>query len=223
MWICPSKGRPERLKEFAASWPANVPVKIILAEDDSRRADYAKVQWPDVWTFEVCPLKGVGPTLEWTFRKYPSEGFYGLLGDDVVLEKGHPDHLVGLAGAWFLAFPDDGVQGHRLATHPVLGGELVRTVGRLCPEMFYHSYIDTYWDCLARATSMLRYNPQVRYEHRHPVKYPELMDDTYRESMSAVDSDAAAWQKCIKDNRLQNDARRVRSAVVKAFNLRTPR
>jgi hypothetical protein len=223
MWICPSKGRPERLKEFSKSWPANVPVKVILAEDDSRLVSYPTIPWPDTWTFDVCPLRGVGPTLEWVFQKYPQESFYGLLGDDVVLEHGHPDSLVALAGEWFLAFPDDGVQGHRLATHPVLGGKLVRAVGRLAPEVFYHSYIDTYWDCLARSTSMLRYNPQVRYEHRHPVKYPELMDDTYRESMSAIDSDADAWRRLVQDNRLQRDAQRVREAVVKAFHLRARR
>lgn len=219
MWICPSKGRPERLMELAKTWPGETPVFVVLSSDDDKLPQYLETdKWPKNWWFASTDLTGVGNCLNWAFEKHPREKFYGLLGDDVLLRSGHPKELEALAEDWFLAFPADGVHNHGLATHPCLGGDLVRQVGFLAPKEFKHSFIDTFWDNVSRLNGLQRYQPKVRYEHKHPIREPHLMDNTYRLAQSHWADDSAAWQEFVQ-RKFKNIALDVRLAVQKTFGL----
>ncbi|MGW8177715.1 MAG: hypothetical protein ACWGQW_02805 [bacterium] len=170
-WICPTMGRPERLAELAASWDRNQPGKelhVRVWEGDRKRADYASIKWPDNWNLYTSSKRGAGEALNEIFKKNPHEDFYGFIADDIVLRTpGGLEILEETAKPWFVSYPNDVLQKHRLCTHFCVGGELAREMQGVVPPMFKHTYMDVGLLNIAHYFCLLRYCPQVIFQHKH--------------------------------------------------------
>lgn len=161
-----------------------MPVWVRVDRDDPCFAEYAELlaALPFGWQAHVGdPLGGCTPIVREFFALYPSLQWYGLLGDDVVPRTLAWDvKLVEAALPDGLAYADDGFQGEKLATHPVIAGELVRAIGFLAPPELDHSFVDTVLHEIARETGRLRFLPHVVLEHLHPAAGKAPEDATYR-------------------------------------------
>lgn len=196
MWILSSLGRPDRIREVIDGYEwGDERVILALAEKDEKLRDYLGCRYPFSWTTEIVPMLGNGPTYNEILRRYPDEACYGFLADDAILVT--PMMLRGLedeAGAWNIAYANDGHWGAQLPTMPCLGGELVRAVGYLAPPTLIHWAIDTAWGELGKRLECLRYREDLRYEHRNPVWGSAKDDSTYQSARA----NSVDWQRLLR-------------------------
>ena len=182
MWVCPTLGRPERLAELARSWERCQPstkLAVRLWEGDPRLDEYREMKWPKSWHFYRSEKKYLGPALNEFFAAYPDEETYGFIADDIVLRSpGGLELLESLAQPFFVVYPNDCLQRHKLCTHFCLGGDLVRELGWLALPMVRHS-VDLPWYNIARNTGLLRYEPRVIFQHKHFLVGSAEKDSTY--------------------------------------------
>lgn len=192
MWICPTFDRPQRLKELARSWERCQPAHklfIRLWRGDPSYLEYKSMKWPQLWRFYDSDAKGCGEALNEFFLQHSNEPFYGFIADDVVLRtKGGLEHLQALAHPFFIAYPNDTIQRHRHCTHFCIGGDLVREVGFFAHTGFNHGFIDAVWYAIGLETGLLRYAPQIIFQHRHFLTRLVPRDNTYAASYGADDS-----------------------------------
>jgi len=208
MFSLPSRSRPHNLRRFLDAYEATYathPVWLRLDQDDPRLGEYDAIHLPENW------LKTVGPRhpnrcngcVAEMFALFPREPVYGLLADDLIPRTESWDRaLIEAAGPDRLAYGDDGLHGQNLATHPVIGGELARTIGWLVLPTVLHSFVDTALFAIAHRSGRLVYLPDVKLEHMHPLakgddgKPKAEMDEVYRFPETYIQDQAAfyKWQ-----------------------------
>jgi hypothetical protein len=156
-------------------------VYLTLYEKDPLIDRYLEQRWPDSWQIELVDMRGNGPTYNEMLRRYPQEATYGFLADDAVLDTpGMLRQLERAAGDWGVAYPNDGIwKDGGLATMPCLGGKLVRAAGYLSPPNFVHMGIDSVWTAIGQKLGCLKYLPELRYTHNHPLVGKAQWDKTY--------------------------------------------
>ena len=192
MWICPAFGRPHRLKELARSWERCQPatrLNVRLWRGDPFYLEYKKLNWPQTWRFYDSDAKGCGEALNEYFELHPDEPFYGFVADDIVLRtKLGLEHLQALAIPYFISYPNDTIQRHRICTHFCIGGDLVREAGFFAHTGFHHGYIDMVWLRIGLEAGLLRYAPHIIFQHKHFLVKTAEWDETYAASYGAPDS-----------------------------------
>ena len=184
MWLVPSFKRPQnlaRLLESCRDTGMTSRLVIRLMEDDPTLAEYRAIPLPENATFHVGPRVKAPAACQWALQLFPDEACYGFLGDDVVLKTDGWDVALALhAGLDYISYPDDGIHGEHLCTHPCIGGDLVRSVGFWGLPGLDHNFMDTVWYSLGRGANLLHYCPHVKFDHRHPVAHKAEDDEVYR-------------------------------------------
>jgi predicted O-methyltransferase YrrM len=79
-----------------------------------------------------------------------------------------------------MVYGDDGYQGRKLSTEWAITSDVVRELGRMVPAPVEHMYCDNAMMDLFGAAGALRYLPEVRIEHMHPVVGKAETDDQYK-------------------------------------------
>jgi hypothetical protein len=126
-------------------------------------------------------MRGNGPTYNEMLRRYPNEKCYGFLADDAILDvQGMLRMLEEAAGDWNIAYANDKHHGAAIPTMPCLGGDLVRAVGYLSPDVLMHWGIDCAWYEIGKRLDALRYFENLTYTHLNPVWGTAPDDRTYR-------------------------------------------
>lgn len=184
MIILPSMGRPHLMERFTeAYWKtkATLPVVVVLDEGDIARRWYGGLRYPEQFTVKVAPAgMRIGPLLNAMVSENPDETFYGFMADDCVPETECWD--VALAEACQpdkVAWGYDGLQNEGLATHPFVGGDLVRKLGWLQLPGAQHCFGDTVLTDIAKALGKAVYRPEVRTVHHHILNGKAPSDATY--------------------------------------------
>jgi hypothetical protein len=182
-WLCPTFQRPERLAELAISWVRHAPGKKLFVrvwKDDPRKEDYLRCEWPEEWELFEGEYQGAGESLQHLWRMMPDERSYGFIGDDIVLRTpGAIDRLEEEARDWFIAYPNDTFQRNRLPTHFCVGGKLTNVLGWLVPNGIRHGYMDLPLLNVGLNTGLLRYCPDVIFQHKHFLLDESGRDATY--------------------------------------------
>jgi len=186
MWFVPTRGRPDRLQTFldaCVETGMTMPGVIVVDGDDA--GDYSNVRVPDNWTLYVAPVRaGPAGRMQAFFEAFPDEPFYSIVNDDVVpITPGWDVALAEEAGAWNMAYPDDGNNGERMATQFVLGGDLVRAVGSISLG-FIHTQQDRAWMDIARGIDRLRYREDILLRHDHWTTGRGERDETYAKNFN---------------------------------------
>ena len=180
MWILPSRSRPQNLRRLIVAG-ITTPVYLRLDDDDPMLQGYRDIDFPLGWFFIVTKRALLSSIYNAIFMAMPDLDWYGFLADDVVPETPGWDRLlIESAGKDGLAFGDDGINGGAFATHFVVGGELVRSVGWLALHGLDRTYIDTVWNDIAVERGVRRYLPDVKLRHHHFSNRLAMMDQTYR-------------------------------------------
>jgi len=171
MFLCPSRSRPHNLQRLIDAYEkthATVRIVLRLDDNDPRLDEYFKLMVPDSWVVHVGPQVKMGGAMRETYTEFPDEPFYSYIGDDSIPRTVYWDkELAKTAGDWLIAYPNDLLKGESQATHPVIGGELLRAVGYWTLPCLTHLYTDTVWDYLGKQLGLLRYRADVVIEHCH--------------------------------------------------------
>jgi hypothetical protein len=186
IFALPSRGRPESMQRFIDAYratKARATMFVWVDDDDPRIEDYRRLDYPPHWQVNYGPrfANACNGVVEEMFRLFPQASCYGLMSDDVVPRTSHWDlKLANAAGRDRLAYGDDGFQGRNLATHPVIGGDLVRAIGWIVLPCVKHSFVDTALHTIAQGTGRIVYVGEVKTEHLHPLAGKAPNDATYR-------------------------------------------
>lgn len=184
MWLCPSILRPKNLARLAEAWQETAPttpLHVRLWNDDPTLEDYLAIDWPEHWIVTKGPQLPVPQLCNEAYGLNSTEPFYGFIGDDVVpLTPKWADILTAAAGSGKIAWPDDGLHGAKLCTHPCIGGDLVRAVGWWALPSLDHNFMDTAWYSIGEETGRLIYCEEVKFDHRHPLRNRAHDDAVYR-------------------------------------------
>lgn len=169
MFFVPTRGRPERLQRFLdACVDTGMTMQGMIMVDGRDGGDYSKVRLPSNWSIRTAPTRAeVCGRMEAMFHEFPDFSFYSIINDDIVpLTKGWDVKLAEAAGSWNVAYPDDCLNGARMATQFLVGGELCRAVGSFSLG-FIHTQVDRAWMDIGRGINRLVFCRDVRLKHEH--------------------------------------------------------
>lgn len=204
MWILPTRNRPDRLSKFFDSCKrtfVSTPGLVIVDGPDG--GDYSAVVFHGGWNISVTEKRtDVCGVVRKAFRDNPNEPFYGILADDIVAEtRGWDRALAFAAGDWNVAYPNDLLNGERMATMPVVGGKLARALGNIIPPGFVHTKFDRAWMDVGRGIGRLKYLPDVKIKHEHWSDGKTPKDETYNRQYENIDTriiDGARYKEWVE-------------------------
>ena len=211
--ICPSRGRPERLRGMVQSFKETASegteLVVYVSEDDPAVVGYRGIEGIDLHIGERLSLVGV--LNKFSIEVYPDVKYYGEVNDDHVYRTKRWDKtLIGhieKGGGWGIACGNDTVpKDWYECRHPsacVISGNIVRTLGCFVDPRFQHMYVDDYLRDIGESINGLFYDSDVVVEHRHFLNGKAEKDDNYRwiYSEEQVAFGLAAYNHWIKHSR----------------------
>lgn len=221
--VVPTRGRPLRFRELMHEFIATraVPSTRMLAcvdDDDPTVRDYPVIPG-DVGSYVVGPRQGFMPRLNFEALAEARVGSgveaIASFGDDHVPRTIDWDaklmHALTEMGGG-VVYPNDGFQGARCATAPVLSAKLVRALGWYAPPSLAHFWVDDFWMDLGDELGRLRYLGDVLVEHMHPAAHKAEHDDTYGDNAIHVEHDRVEYLR-YQAHDFDGDVARVREAL----------
>ncbi len=158
---------------------------------------YPEMPLPKKWgKIQLDKNLGYCGAMNWCFKQFPKEKFYGMMGDDEIVSTPFDTALIKSAGDWNIAHSNDGWQSHRrIHGYAAFGGELIRTMGYIAPQGMWHWYIDNVWEDISGALGIKRMVPEVRTEHLHYLTGKSAKDATYELGESRSVQDAEIYRR----------------------------
>lgn len=195
-WVLPTYNRPEKcqtvLNQIIALGCSTTGTVIMNG------TDYPDLRLPPRWNSILLPENiGVCAAMQYYFKMFPDEAFYGLICDDeYVFTKNWDRRLTETAGSSFIAFGNDGWQsGRRQHGYVTWGGDLIRKVGFLSLPGLWHWYHDDVWEAIAAELGLNRFCHDVRVEHRHYRAKQAEDDATYQLGRSRAQQDGEVYSR----------------------------
>ena len=201
MWVLPTHKRPRKLVRFLNTFGDQdllERVTLVLWNGDPYLNEYDKVfkELPKTWDVVVGTERLMGEKLNAMFRSNPTAPFYGILTDDILLAT--PNMLPELrreAESGKFTWPDDGVHGPRMSTHPVAPGRLIRALGYWGHPDLPQNGLDLVLYRVATALDILKYRGDLKLQVFHPMVNGMDDDETYHD---AVDYNARAVDRIVQ-------------------------
>lgn len=224
-WILPTISRPKNMGRLIESYKAvaeDAPVVVFLWRDDPHLEEYLNLsldkdpnrRWPNGWTILIEKERFTAADAMRLAVKYaPRAAFYGFLADDVVFKTPWSRQLASAATPCFVSYPDDCIQGEGLCTHFACGGDLVRQLGWWALPGLKHHGIDLVFMNLGyNVPGLLKYRPDVIFEHMHPMVDKGKWDDIYNFAESILGEDNKVYQHWLRAD-LPSDIHKVRGLL----------
>jgi len=186
MWFVPTRGRPHRLQKFldgCVDTGMRMPGLVVVDGEDG--GNYSEVRVPGNWGLMIARKRAeTCGRMEEYFKAYPDAAFYAIVNDDVVPEtSGWDVTLAKAAGDWNVAYPDDTLNGERMATQFLVGGKLARAVGSFGLG-FLHTMVDRAWMDIGRGLDALVYRTDIKMRHDHWSVGRAEKDKTYQRTFN---------------------------------------
>lgn len=206
MWILPSMSRPKQCAEVLDRINGcTSPGKVFINGSGFSKEYKEALSLPCGWEIieSTCNLGALG-ALNFLFKEFPDEPFYGFIADDEFVQTpGFDKRLVEAAGGWNISHGNIGTDvkgniGKRAQGFLCIGGNLARAVGYLAiPECFHWYGLDDMWERLAEARVCEKiFCEDVIIEHHHPYRDKSVPhDECNKLSESRVDEDRNAYVK----------------------------
>lgn len=197
MWILPTLNRPEQCAEVLDC--------IKKTECSTRGVIFVNGDWdsyiralkghrPENWTvigdLEGKNLGAIG-ALNRILNLFPSEPFYGFIGDDEFIEgpKNWDQLLIAAAGDWDISHGwENWNNGKRFQGGVCIGGKLARAVGYLGVPTCFHGWgFDCMWEWMAAHPAFGGggacrniFVPEVKVYHKHHMAGETEIDSCYQ-------------------------------------------
>jgi hypothetical protein len=194
--IVPSRGRPESVEPLWTDFFGNGTgmADLMFATDDDQ-PEYPKM--PNVLYRRGPRLRMCGTLNAAAVENADKYKYLGFLGDDHRPRTYAWDRIViDALETHNVVYGNDLLQGENLPTAVFLRSEIVQKLGYMAPPALVHLYLDNFWLCIGRHTS-IKYLPDVIIEHLHPAAGKAEWSDSYREvnDQSLYQKDHAAYEE----------------------------
>jgi hypothetical protein len=203
--LIPSRRRPKELYRFfdsinkTISGQNDIMFYIGIDKDDPARQDYYQIintmlrNKKDCMTIcfiegERRPVSKIWNELVRIHSWEQSADYFMMGGDDLIIDtkdwdiileekiftSDHPFYLY-----WF----DDGINGDKQSSFPIVSKHWVGAFGYFVPEIFNYFFIDTWLFDIAKKAEVLKYIPDIYAIHLHFTKFDNVpYDITYKEN-----------------------------------------
>jgi hypothetical protein len=206
--LIPSKGRPQQLSECVRSFAettqgGSVDFFALLDDDDPDLSQYRA--WGT--TVDVIPLVTApgrfGPKVNEAVKLFRLHSHFAFLGDDVRCRSVGWDTRVrrefaDLPGGTGIVYPDDGQRGESYANHFVVSRDIVDALGYAWMPGLEHYWGDCVLNTLGRDLGLMRYLPDVLWEHLHTSIGKSSRDQTSEwndQTMLPGQATYQAWER----------------------------
>ena len=204
LWILPSRRRLAKLAVFFEHATRNgmtTPGVVLVQKDEfaELRDEYAAVNLPANWKILPTNADGMGDKYREIWPAVQGLDWVGIACDDLRVQTPQWDEkLLAAVNCKNVVTCADGVQNAaRMSGITVFSGGLLRAIGYIYPENFWHTYVDNCWEDLGRATNCWTYLDSVTVTHDHPFTNQQLdpakSDDTTLKSYGRQVQDHAAY------------------------------
>lgn len=196
--LIPTRGRPGNVRKVISAWDFTnawdrADMVLVIDKDDPEYPGYLalveETRHPDtgdalIKTYEVdrhVPM--VHKLNEAAAALAPGWFALGFAGDD------HLPRTIGWAERYLvvlrelgsgMVYSDDGYQGKNLATEWAVTADVVTALGRMVPADVEHMYCDNAMMDLYGGAGAMRWLPEVRIEHMHPIVGKAETDAQYQ-------------------------------------------
>lgn len=183
MWLLPSLGRPQMLKECIATAieaKTTTPCRILIDKSDTTIDEYRKLELPKDWEIYLVPDSNDEPIVcvGKSIRTWIKENktycdnchWIGFFNDDhrFITKEWDQMLLDEIKGLRVLCVNDRWLAPSRLTGPTIWTGDLFRLVGGwIYPPGFCHMYIDNVWEVLGMNTGTWCAHMGVLVDHDH--------------------------------------------------------
>lgn len=206
LWILPSRRRIQKLTGFfkAAMDNGISSSGVALVEKNELMElmpEYEGIPKPENWGVLPTMADGFGDKNREIWPAIKDLDWVGLACDDLRPQtQGWDTKLLERVNGKNIVTCDDGVQGNaRMSGITIFSGPLLRAIGYLYAQGFWHTYMDNVWEDIGRATDCWTYVGEVLVTHDHPFTNQKLdplkTDDTTTKSYGQQKRDAEAYER----------------------------
>lgn len=199
VWLLPTRMRLKTLQRFldaAIQTECSTPGWILVSinEYTIREGEYDALRMPKNWKIVYTHVDGMGDKFREIFPRVKDMDWIGWLVDDVIPMTPHWDTemINGLNGKNVISCNDAFRAPARMCA-PVFSGDLLRAVGWIYPDGFWHTYVDDVWETLGKITQTWFVCMDVVLKHEDAFQTGKV-DFTHEQSYGQNDADAAAFQ-----------------------------
>jgi len=207
IWLLPSYKRPQRLQKLLNSIiEVGSTTRGLVLTDASDEYDYSTMAVPPGWGIVKLTVEteGRNAVINRFFSDNPIYGWYGLLEDDMVVRtKDWDKKMVEACDPYgFVTANDKWLTPARLRGAKIVGGNLLRLMGRFAPEGCRHSFMHEFHEDIAVNFRCGKNLADVVIEEEHPNNRKAQIDDVYRRTVSWLQQDQAAFDAYCNTRRL---------------------
>ena len=212
IWLLPTRRRLEKLQVFFDKAMENgitTPGICLVQKDEfaELKTQYEAIRKPANWIFGATNGEGLANKCQEVFGTVSKLDWVGLACDDLRPQTaGWDKTLVEAVNGRNIVTCNDGQQGNlRMAGITIFSGGLLRVMGYMFPQNFWHTYADNVWEDIGRETHCWTYVDQVLITHDHPFTNQQLdtakTDETTKHSYGQQQQDIQAYQQWIKNDK----------------------
>ncbi len=200
VWLLPTRRRIEKLTRFVnqcIKTGMSTPVIILVeaSEYEELKAEYDALPIPAFWKIWVTKADGLGDKVRELWPWVSRMDWVGLVCDDHLPQTYLWDRLMleRMTGKNMVSCDDGELAPYRAAGAILWGGELIRTVGYMIPDTFWHAFMDNVWEDLGRITGCWDQRLDVLVCHDHGFKAEIEQDATHDASYDNYQADEMAY------------------------------
>lgn len=214
LWICPSRGRPQRLERMLASWKkasTGSSVMLVAIDTDDNSYDRLIPNYPEVIWEKNDPIFGsfLKLTNAMAFKYLDKYGYIGFMEDDVVFETpGYEDRFIQKLkelGETGIVHALDGFEKKHLVSLPVFHSSMIKKLGWVAPPEFKSLWVDNLWRDMAEFLKTYYKFEDVMIRHHHYTKDKTIEKDQISEIVDANYGDDRQAYINYKNNNFLND------------------
>lgn len=113
-----------------------------------------------------------------------------------------------------IAYGNDLLQYDKLPTAVCLTSNIIDTLGYMIPTQLQHMYADNFWLDLGKATNIIKYFPNIIFEHLHPDNGKAVRDAQYAHAAAVVGSDQYEYGLYLNNGQFQNDINKINNLKI---------
>ena len=217
---CPSRQRPDRLKEMLVSYretrSVGTDLVIYIDNDEPNLNEYMNIEMPEGARMEKHDRTYLAHIHNNIILSNSGYDYYMPVNDDIIFRtQGWDSKLVETiktkGGGWGIAYGNDLAGNYRfdLPTFGMVSGNIIRLLGYVYPPEVYALFGDTFLLDLGRALGKIFYNGDVIIQHIRKLDY---MDD-YRASLDFDKRDRKAYASYFDSGRFDKDVSKIFDAI----------
>ena len=191
--LTPTRKRPLLLQRMfdsaieTAKYPDLIEMSVYVDKDDLITQEHLKTMKGNI-KVTIGDRIVLSHTPNEAYKKASSDIIMGAADDLIFRSKDWDERVMNIFNQYedkiVLIFPNDLLQGDRLATTFFLHRIWIETLGYYLPPYFSYEYADVWIDAVSKALNRRIYLRDVIVEHMHYSAGKAKMDETYTEGIA---------------------------------------